>query len=64
MNEDTGAWVYEYGMRSMLSFSLGKNTMVLQTEVPAFKASAVENIGNSYKNRNIYIPSDSQSDSE
>jgi hypothetical protein len=51
-------------MRRKLSFSLGKNTMVLQAAVPAFKACAVENIGNAYKNRNIYISSDIKSGSE
>jgi hypothetical protein len=49
MNDDIRVWVYEYGMRRKFSFSLGKNTMVLQAAVPAFKACAVENICNAYK---------------
>jgi hypothetical protein len=43
-----------------LVFSLGKYTTVFQPEVHAIKACAAENIGKNYKNRNIYILSDSQ----
>jgi hypothetical protein len=43
-----------------LSFSLGKYTKVLQAEVCSIKACAVENLARDYKNRNIYILSDSQ----
>jgi hypothetical protein len=58
MNE---GWVYGYGMtRKLTFFSLGKNTMVLQAAVSTFKACAVENTCNAYKNRNIYVPSHSQ----
>jgi ribonuclease HI len=42
------------------SFSLGKYTTVSQAEVYAIKACAAGNIDKNYKNRNIYILSDSQ----
>jgi ribonuclease HI len=48
--------VYCDGTRRKLSFSLGQYTTVFQAEVYAIKACAVEN----YRNRNIYILSDSQ----
>jgi hypothetical protein len=41
-------------------FRLGRYTTVFQAEVYAIKACAVENIDRNYKNRNIYILSDSQ----
>jgi hypothetical protein len=52
--------VYGYGTRLKLSFSCGKYTAVFQAEVYAIKACAVENINRGYKNRNIYILSDSE----
>jgi hypothetical protein len=52
--------VYCHGTRRKLSFSLGKYTTVFQAEVYAFKACAVENLDRDYRNRNVYIPSDSQ----
>jgi ribonuclease HI len=56
----TGAEVYCCGTRIKLSFSLGTYTMVFQAEVYAIKACADENMDRNYKNRNIYILSDSQ----
>jgi hypothetical protein len=43
-----------------LSFSLGQYTTVFQAEVYAIKACAAKNVDRDYKNRNIYILSDSQ----
>jgi ribonuclease HI len=54
------AGVYYCGTRIKLSFSLGRHTMVYQAEVYAIKACADENMDRSYKNRNIYILSESQ----
>jgi ribonuclease HI len=51
--------VYCYGTRRGLSFSPGQYTTVFQAEVYAIKACADENIGRNYKNKNIYILSDS-----
>jgi hypothetical protein len=59
-NKGTGAGVYCYGTRLRLSFSLGQYTTVFQSEVYAIKACVDENIDRNYKNRNIYILSDSQ----
>jgi hypothetical protein len=56
----TGAGVYCHGTRWKLSFSLGQYTTVLQAEVYAIRACTDENIDRKYKNRNIYILSDSQ----
>jgi hypothetical protein len=42
------------------SFGLDQYTTVFQAEVYAIKACAVENLDRRYKNRNIYILSDSQ----
>jgi hypothetical protein len=42
-----------------LVLALG-GTMVFQAKVYAIKACAVENLDRNYKNRNIYILSDSQ----
>jgi ribonuclease HI len=52
--------VYRYGTRLKLSFSFGQYTTVFQAEVYAIKTCAVENLDRNYKNRNIYILSDSQ----
>jgi ribonuclease HI len=46
--------------RRKLSFSLGQHTTVFQAEVYAIKASINENLDRAYKNRKIYILSDSQ----
>jgi ribonuclease HI len=59
-NKGTGAGVYGYGTRKKLSLSLGKYTTLFQAEVYFMKACAVENLGRGYRNRNIYILSDSQ----
>jgi ribonuclease HI len=59
-NRGTGASVYCDGTRRKLSFSLGQYTTVFQAEVYAIKACAVENLDRNYRNRNIYILSDSQ----
>jgi ribonuclease HI len=59
-NKGTGAGVYCDGTRRKLSFSLGQYTTVFQAEVYAIKACAVENLDRNYRNRNIYILSDSQ----
>jgi hypothetical protein len=52
-NKDTGAWVYHYGTRQKLSFSLGKHITAFQAEVHAIKACTAECMD--YKNRNIDI---------
>jgi ribonuclease HI len=52
--------VYCYGTRRRLNFSLGEYTTILQAEVYAIKARTDENTDWKYKNRNIYILSDSQ----
>jgi hypothetical protein len=52
--------VYCYGTRQKLSFSLEQYTTVFQAEVYATKASIMENLDRNYRNRNIYILSDSQ----
>jgi ribonuclease HI len=59
-NKGSGAEVYCYGTRQRLSFSLGQYKTVFQAEVYAIKACADKNIDRNYKNRNIYILSDSQ----
>jgi hypothetical protein len=56
----TGAGVYGYGTRMKCSFSLGKYTTVFQAEVYAIMACTLENLDRNYRNRNIYILSDSQ----
>jgi hypothetical protein len=56
----TGAGVYCDGTRRKLSFSLGQYITVFHAEVYAIKVCAVENLDRNYKNRNIYILSDSQ----
>jgi ribonuclease HI len=48
------------GTGRKLSFSLGQHTTVFQAEVYAIKACISQNIDRGYKNRNIYILSDSQ----
>jgi hypothetical protein len=45
---------------AMFSFSLGQYTTVFEATVYAIKACADENIKRGYRNRNIYILSDSQ----
>jgi ribonuclease HI len=52
--------VYGYGTRQKLRFSLGKYITIFQAEVCAIKACTVENLGRDYRNRKIYILSDSQ----
>jgi ribonuclease HI len=52
--------VYCYGTGRKLSLSLGQYTTIFQAEVYAIKSCAVENLDRNYKNRNIYILSDSQ----
>jgi ribonuclease HI len=59
-NKGTEAGVYCHGTRRRLSFSLGQYTTVFQAELYTIKACADENIDRNYKNRNIYILSDSQ----
>jgi ribonuclease HI len=59
-NKGTGAGMHCYRTRWKLSFSLGQYTTVFQAEVYAIKACADENIDRNYKNRSIYILSDSQ----
>jgi ribonuclease HI len=56
----TGAGVYCHGTKRKLSFSLVQYTTVFQAEVYAIKECAVENLDRDYKNRNIYIISNSQ----
>jgi ribonuclease HI len=52
--------VYCYGTRLKHSFSLGQYTTVFQAEVYVIKACADANMNRNYKNRNIYVLSDSQ----
>jgi hypothetical protein len=52
--------VYCYATGRKLSFSLGQYTTAFQSEVYAIKPCGVENLNRNYKNRNIYILSDSQ----
>jgi ribonuclease HI len=59
-NKGTGAGVYCYSTGRKLSFSPGQHTTVFQVEVYAIEVCAVENLDRNYKNRNIYILSDSQ----
>jgi ribonuclease HI len=59
-NNGTGAGVNCPGTRRKLSFSLRQHTTLFQTEVYAIKACTVENTDRNYKNRTIYILSDSQ----
>jgi hypothetical protein len=59
-NKGTGTGVCGYGTRQNLSFSRGKYAKVLQAEVYAIKAYAVEILDRDYRNRNIGILSDSQ----
>jgi hypothetical protein len=54
--------VYWYGTGRKLSFSLGQYTTVFQAEVYAIKACTVEKLDRYYKNRNIYILSDSKAE--
>jgi ribonuclease HI len=56
----TAAGVYCFRTRITLSFSLGRYKTVFQAEVYAIKACADDNMDGNYKNRNIYILSDSQ----
>jgi ribonuclease HI len=56
----TEAGVCCQGTRRKLSFSFGQHTTVFQAEVYAIKACINENIDRGYKNRNIYILSESQ----
>jgi hypothetical protein len=46
--------------KEKFSFSFGQYATVFQAEIYAIKACAVENLDRNYKNKNIYIPSDSQ----
>jgi hypothetical protein len=59
-NKGMGAGVYCNGTRRNLSFSRGWYTTVFQAEVYAIKACVKENLDRNYRNRNIYILSDSQ----
>jgi hypothetical protein len=59
-NKGTGAGVYGYGTRMKRSFSLGKYTTVFLEDVYAIMACTLENIDRNYRNRNIYILSDSR----
>jgi hypothetical protein len=54
------AGVYGYSTKQKLCFSLRQYTTIFQTEVYAIKACMVENLNGNYKDRNIYILSDSQ----
>jgi hypothetical protein len=56
----SGAGMFCPGTRRKLRFSLGRHTTVFQAEVYAIKACISQNIDRGYKNRNIYILSDSQ----
>jgi ribonuclease HI len=56
----TGAGVYCHETRKKFNSSLGRYTTAFQAQVYAINACAVENIDKNYRNRNIYILSDSQ----
>jgi hypothetical protein len=56
----TGAQGYCYGTKLRSIFSLGRYTTVFQAEVYAIKKFADANMDRIYKNRRIYILSDSQ----
>jgi hypothetical protein len=56
----TEAEVCCHGTRRKLSFSLGQHTTAFQAEMYAIKACIDENLDKGYRNRNIYILSDSQ----
>ncbi|PNF38780.1 hypothetical protein B7P43_G12820 [Cryptotermes secundus] len=60
INRSTGVGVYCYGTRRKLSFSLGQYMTVFQAEVYAIKACIMENLDRNYRNRKIYLLSDSQ----
>jgi hypothetical protein len=60
INKGTGGGVNCCGTGWKLSLSLGQYTTVFLAEVNAIKACAVENLDRNYKNRNIYILSESQ----
>jgi hypothetical protein len=59
-NKVTGAGEYCYGTGRKLNFSLGQYTTVFQAEMCVIKACAVEYLDRNYKNRKIYIMSESQ----
>jgi ribonuclease HI len=59
-NKGTGTVECGYGTRRKLSFNLRQYTTVFQTEAYAIYACTVENLDRNYRNRNIYILSDSQ----
>jgi hypothetical protein len=59
-NKGTGAGLYGYDTRWKLSFSPGQYTTAFPEEVYDNKACAVKNLDRNYRNRNIYILSDSQ----
>jgi hypothetical protein len=59
-SEGTGAGVCSHGVKQSLSFSPGQYTTVFQAEVYAIKACADENIIRCYREKNIYILSDSK----
>jgi hypothetical protein len=52
----TGAWVYGYGTRKKLSFSLGKYITILQAEMYAIKACTVDNLDRGYRNMYTVCP--------
>jgi ribonuclease HI len=56
----TGAGMCCQGTRRKLSYSLGQHTTVFQAEVYSIKACIDEILDRGYRNRNIYILSDSQ----
>jgi ribonuclease HI len=62
INKGSDTGVYGYGTRQKHSFGLGKYNTVFQAEVYAIKACTAENPDRDYKNRNIYILSDSQAE--
>jgi ribonuclease HI len=49
-----------HGTRIKFSFSLAQHTTVFQADVYTIKACIDENLDKGYRNRNIYILSDSQ----
>jgi ribonuclease HI len=60
-NKSTRAGVHCYGTGWKLRYGLWRYTRVFQVEVYAMEACIMENLDRNYRNRNIYILSDSQS---
>jgi ribonuclease HI len=58
--EETGVVVYKWGSKKGHSFSLGLHTTAFQAEIYVTKVCIMDYMEKCYKDRNIYILSDSQ----